>query len=372
MRMRNLWALVLVLCCGLLPLGAGAQTISQPVDSSFSSGNPDAGQSFTAPVTGFVTKIAIRPRYDYSGTLYLYNGGTGSGSFGAVGSPAYTQTGVSLAATTTNSTFREITLTTPFAVMAGSAYTFILAGSPSPFFTFSDPYAGGSQVFAYGAPNSSADLAFQVWITASQTLSFTSTAPSGATVGGAPYTVTATANSGLLVALSIDPASTSVCALNGNTVTFIGVGTCIINADQKGDDTYLPATRVQQSFNIGPGAQTLTFTSTPPSGATVGGAPYTVTATATSGLPVTLAIDPTSTSVCTLTGSTVTFIGVGTCTINADQPGNPNYLSATRVQQSITVGAPMAVPTLSPWTLLTLAGLLGLLATGWRRASRKV
>ena len=171
----------------------------------------------------------------------------------------------------------------------------------------------------------------------SQTITFTSTAPVGATVGGATYTATATASSGLPVTLTIDPSSAAVCSISGSTVSFIGVGTCVIDANQPGDANYNPAPQVQQSFPVAKGSQTITFTSTAPVGAAVGGATYTATATASSGLPVTLTIDPSAASVCSISGSTVSFIGAGTCAIDANQPGNANYNAAPQVQQSFPV-----------------------------------
>ena len=75
-------------------------------------------------------------------------------------------------------------------------------------------------------------------------------------------------------------------------MSFIGVGTCVIDANQAGDANYNAAPQVQQSFAVGKGTQTITFTSTAPAGATVAGPTYTVTATASpSGLPVTFTID---------------------------------------------------------------------------------
>ena len=81
-------------------------------------------------------------------------------------------------------------------------------------------------------------------------------------MGGATYTVSATATSGLAVAFSVDAAG--VCTVAGSTVSFIGVGTCVIDADQAGDASFLPAPQVQQSFTVGQGAQTISFTSTRP------------------------------------------------------------------------------------------------------------
>ena len=159
---------------------------------------------------------------------------------------------------------------------------------------------------------------------ASQTITFTSTAPVGATVGGPTYNVTATATSGLPVAFTIDATASSVCSIAGSTVSFIGAGTCVIDANQPGNASYGAAPQVQQNFAVGQGAQTITFTSTAPVAASVGGATYTVTATATSGLPVALTIDASASAVCSIAGSTVSFAGVGNCVIDANQAGNAN------------------------------------------------
>jgi subtilase family serine protease len=184
---------------------------------------------------------------------------------------------------------------------------------------------------------------------ASQSITFNTTAPTGEAVGGPTYTPAATASSGLAVAFSIDATSTAgACAISAGVVSFTGVGNCIINANQAGDTNYNAATQVQQSVAVGIASQAIAFTSTAPSGATAGGT-YIVTATASSSLPVALTIDAAATSVCSLdgntTGSTVTYNGVGTCTIDADQAGNASYLPAPLAQQSfdVTPGAAAAL-----------------------------
>jgi len=67
----------------------------------------------------------------------------------------------------------------------------------------------------------------------------------------------------------------------------------------------------------------------------VAGGRGTVSATATSGLPVTFT--STTTGICTVSGNTVTGIAAGTCTIAANQSGNANYNAAPQVTQSITL-----------------------------------
>lgn len=81
--------------------------------------------------------------------------------------------------------------------------------------------------------------------------------------------------------------------------------------------------------------QSIAFTSTPPSGATVGGT-YTVSATGgESGNPVTFSsLTP---GICGVSGAAVTFIAGGGCTVAADQAGSARYLAAPRVTQSFAI-----------------------------------
>jgi hypothetical protein len=81
-----------------------------------------------------------------------------------------------------------------------------------------------------------------------QTVSFTSTAGDATT--DAPYSVSATASSGLPVSFSIDPGSASVCSIEGQTVTFLAAGSCTIDAGQEGNITYNPAPTVQQQVQV--------------------------------------------------------------------------------------------------------------------------
>ena len=84
--------------------------------------------------------------------------------------------------------------------------------------------------------------------------------------------------------------------------------------------------------------QSISFTSTAPTSATVESLNYTPVASATSGLPVTITVDSTSSSICSIDGSgSVSYQSAGTCTLNADQAGNADYKPAPQVQQSFTV-----------------------------------
>jgi len=85
---------------------------------------------------------------------------------------------------------------------------------------------------------------------------------------------------------------------------------------------------------VTPISQTIGPISFTPANLTVGRT-VIASATATSGLPVSLS--STTPSVCTVSGSTVTGVTAGTCTIAANQAGNASYSAAPQVTQSITV-----------------------------------
>ena len=155
----------------------------------------------------------------------------------------------------------------------------------------------------------------------------TTFAPAG-TVG-----LTATASSGLDVSFASNDAS--VCTVSGSTVTLVGAGTCSITASQAGSDNYNAATDVTQTFGIAKADQSINFTDPSDSAFTPGGN-VSLTASATSGLDVSFVSN--STGVCTVSGSTVTTVAAGTCSITASQAGNDNYNAATDVTQTFGIG----------------------------------
>jgi hypothetical protein len=139
---------------------------------------------------------------------------------------------------------------------------------------------------------------------------------------------------------SIDSSSTpGACSLgsDGVTVSFTGVGSCVIDADQAGNEDYLRASQQQQAVTIRM-PQSIGFTSTAPSKPIIGDT-YVVGATGgASGNAVIFSIDSSSTSgACSLRsdGITVSFTAVGSCVIDANQAGNDNYWAAPEQQQSM-------------------------------------
>ncbi len=128
--------------------------------------------------------------------------------------------------------------------------------------------------------------------------------------------------------------SSSVCSISGNTVTLLAPGTCIVNANQLGDASHLAAPQVTRSFLVLKADQSITLT--PPNHVTVGDLPFVLTVSGgNSGNPVTLA--SSTPGVCAVTGTTLTPVSIGTCTIIANQLGNVNYNDAPQVTQDIPI-----------------------------------
>src|SRR3984885_1993628 len=93
-------------------------------------------------------------------------------------------------------------------------------------------------------------------------------------------------------------------------------------------------------------SQTISFPSAAPAHPVANGFPYTATAAASSGLPVALTLDASSTG-CTLSAATVSFTGAGRCVLDANQAGNATYNDASQVQQAVTVAQAKTVVTMT-------------------------
>jgi len=147
------------------------------------------------------------------------------------------------------------------------------------------------------------------------------------TFGEADFAVSATATSNLPVSF----AASGNCTVGGSTAHITGVGSCTITASQAGDATFGPAPDVARTFSIATGSQAITFGAL--AARTWGDADFAVTATASSGLPVSFAASGT----CTISGATVHITAPGSCTITASQPGDANYNAATAVAQTFAI-----------------------------------
>jgi parallel beta-helix repeat protein len=151
------------------------------------------------------------------------------------------------------------------------------------------------------------------------------------TYGDAPFTVTATASSGLAVSYRIVSGPATI---SGNTITVTGTGTVTVEASQEGNSVYGAAVAVKQSFSVVAAKQTISFDAL--ASRTYGDAPFAVTATASSGLAVSYRI---VSGPATISGNTITVTGTGTVTVEASQEGNSVYSAAVAVKQSFAVNS---------------------------------
>lgn len=98
-----------------------------------------------------------------------------------------------------------------------------------------------------------------------QTINFDQ--PPNKIFGDAPFTVSATASSGLPVSF----AASGSCTVNGSVVTLTGAGSCTISASQAGDDNYNPAQDVSRTFSIAKANTTTTVIADTPDPSVAGG-----------------------------------------------------------------------------------------------------
>ena len=180
------------------------------------------------------------------------------------------------------------------------------------------------------------------------------------TITGAWYalsqiTLSATASSGLTV--SFASTTPTVCTVSGNTASLLIAGSCILKATQAGSSLYAAATPVTQVVVVHLAHQSITVT--PVNGTQYALTQLTMTASSSSGLPVTLA--SATPSVCTLTGNTLSLLIAGTCDIHATQAGNATYAIAPLIAYGIdvhpilqTITFPTITGTNYPLTKITL------------------
>ena len=133
-----------------------------------------------------------------------------------------------------------------------------------------------------------------------------------------------TAITGSPFATGVEPTSVAVGDFTGDGIEDVALA----NA---GDNTVT----MLLGLVVGHTTQTITFGTL--ANVMYGVPPFAIGATASSGLAVSFA--STTSSVCTVTGTTVTVVGSGVCSIVASQAGNAAYAAAATVAQSFTVSA---------------------------------
>lgn len=160
-----------------------------------------------------------------------------------------------------------------------------------------------------------------------QTISFP--AISDKNFGDASFALGASASSGLTVSYEIVSGPGS---LAGNIYTITDVGTVTVRATQAGSNIYDTAAPVTRTFTVNPGTQTISFAAL--ADQVYGAAPFSLSASASSGLPVSFTV---TSGPATLTGNLVTLTGIGTVTLTASQAGDSHYSAAPNVIRTFCV-----------------------------------
>jgi subtilisin family serine protease len=234
---------------------------------------------------------------------------------------------------------RTVTVTvnppTSGTVSGGGVYeygqTATLQAAPAVGYGFANWTASGIEVAT--TPSYSFTVTTDVSLVANfllaQSITFEPLAP--VTYGDAPFTLSGASSSGLNVTFtSSDP---SVVAITGSTATIVGAGVTNIMAVQQGDIEYLPASSVTRTLTVEKAGQSITFGSL--NSISISDGPLGLSATTTSGLA--LAYESSNTAVATISGNSVTLVGLGSTLITASQPGDANHLAAAPVSQELVV-----------------------------------
>lgn len=328
-------------------------TVTDAADNSALTGTPTKAGTYTIELTGYEFAGGA------SGNSKATAGGIyGGGSTGTTSSTFSFTIDVAAAAATTPSVTANPTGST---VTAGQSATFTAAASGSPNYQWQlsadggaswanvpagAPYSGqttgtltitgataamsGNQyrcIATNTAGSATSQAARLIVNKLAQTITFA--APVNRTYGSAPFAVSATDTSGLPVSFSI---VSGPAAFESGKLAFTGVGTIVLAANQAGNATYSAAPEVTRSFAVAKGGQVITFTA--PATKKFGIPSFPLSATSTSGLPVSFL---KVTGPATVSGKTVTLTGVGIVTIEAYQSGNADYKVATTVTRSFTV-----------------------------------
>lgn len=145
--------------------------------------------------------------------------------------------------------------------------------------------------------------------------------PTDKTYGDAPFTLTASASSGLPVTFGVVSGPVSI---SGNEVTILGTGDVSIRADQEGNEEYNGAIVQIRSFTIVKADQVISID--PVSDKLTTDDPFSLTASVNTNLTLTYEI----TGPANLNGTEVTLTGeAGNVEITVSQSGNDNYNEAS-------------------------------------------
>jgi uncharacterized protein YjiK len=204
-------------------------------------------------------------------------------------------------------------------------------------------FAAANDAAEIGSPGTSNPLL-------NQTISFAQ--PPNKTFGDAPFSVSATASSSLLVSF----AAGGNCTVSGAVITLTRAGTCTIIASQAGDGNYSPAPDVSRTFSIAKAVTTTAIIADTPDPSVVGQlvtVAYRVAANAsgigtpTGNVTVTDGVD-SCTGTVAAGGCVLTFTTAGAKTLRATYAGDANFNASSSSDEPHEVRLPMKIDYIYP------------------------
>jgi hypothetical protein len=138
------------------------------------------------------------------------------------------------------------------------------------------------------------------------------------------------------VTFNLVDTGTAGCSVSGTTLSYTSAGICTVNATKEGNDDYANASSSAQNFTVNPGTQDTLLTIS--QSVTF---PTLFTALTTSGGngsgDVTFALTDSGTAGCSVSGTTLSYTTVGSCTVTATKAGDGNYTVASSQPQTFTI-----------------------------------
>ena len=316
------------------PSGTGTNTVSPIVVGSLTNGT-----TYTCSVTA-TNSVGAGPA---SGTVIVTPTPTptpptvtsaNSATFTTNAPSSFSVTATGTPATFTYSSTGTLPIGVTFSTSTG-----VLSGTP----TQAGPFPLTIGVANGVMPNASQMFTLNV-ATANQTITFSNPGTQAFSASAVPLSALAT--SSLTVTFVSD--TTGICTVSGANAMLVSVGTCSLRAQQAGSANFNAAADVAQSFSVVQGGQTITFGTQTSPRAFVANSMFALSPVASASSALALTYSSLTTGVCTMSGTTVTMVRAGICTIAANQAGNANFSAATQVTQSITfTGNAPDAPTIS-------------------------
>jgi hypothetical protein len=211
---------------------------------------------------------------------------------------------------------------------------------------------------------SSSSAAFAHAVNKGSQAALTAVASPDAIVFNATSALSTTGGSGDGAVSYAVTAGAGFCSISGSTLTATGVGSCTVTATKAADANYLAAT-AEVVVTVSPAAQAALIAIASPDAIVFGGS-STLSTTGGSGTGAVSYAVTDGASFCSISGGTLSAIGVGSCTVTATRAADANYLAASATvvvtvsqaeQAALVVTAtPQAIAYLGTSTLAATGG----------------